>query len=121
MYPIIMDLFFINFGKQDMFHSFVTFENFTVAFIYVNIHFTIDELRDAQPTYDKDHVGGIPMFTVVTLGYDNGIVKPKYTTVYGTLTAYGCHTDLQRLVFLQQLIRESIQMYNENEAGFPHH
>jgi hypothetical protein len=121
MYPVILDLFFINFGKQDMFHSLVTVENSTVAYIYVNIHHTIDELRDAQPIYDKDHIGGIPMFTIVTLGYDNGIVKPNYTTLYGTLTTYGCDTDLQRLVFLQQLIRESIDMYNENKAGYPHH
>ena len=121
MYPVILDLFFINFGKQDMFHTLVTFENSTVAYIYVNIHHTIDELRIAQPIYDKDHIGGIPMFTIVTLGYDNGIVKPIYTTLYGTLTTYGCDTDLQRLVFLQQLIRESIDMYNENEAGYPHH
>jgi len=121
MYPVILDLFFINFGKQDMFHSLVPVENSTVAYIYVNIHHTIDELRDAQPIYDKDHIGGIPMFTIVTLGYDNGIVKPNYTTLYGTLTTYGCDTDLQRLVFLQQLIRESIDMYNENKAGYPHH
>lgn len=121
MYPVIMDLFSINFGKQDMFHKLVNFENSTVAYIYVNIHHTIDELRDAQPIYDKDHIGGIPMFTIVTLGYDNGIVKPKYTTLYGTLTTYGCDTDAERLVFLQQLMRESIDMYNENEAGYPHH
>jgi hypothetical protein len=120
MYPVIKDLFSIDFGKQDMFHTQVSFENSSVGFIYVNIHFTIAELRDAQPIYDKDHIGGIPMFTIVTLGYDNGIVKPKYTTVYGTLTAYGCDTNAERLVFLQQLIRESIEMYKQNEAGFPH-
>jgi hypothetical protein len=78
-------------------------------------------LRNAQIIYDKDHVGGIPMFTVVTLGFDNGDVKPKYTTLYGTLATSGCETDKQRLVFLQQLMRQSIDMYNENEAGYPHH
>jgi hypothetical protein len=121
MYPVIKDLFSIDFGKQDMFHTLVTFENSTVAYIYVNIHHTIDELRDGQPIYDKDHVGGIPMFTIVTLGYDNGKVRPKYTTVYGTLATYGCNTDAQRLVFLQQLVQESIEMYNENVAGYQHH
>jgi adenylylsulfate kinase-like enzyme len=121
MYPVIKDLFSIEFGKQDMYHTIVNFENSSVTYIYVNIHHTIDELRDAQPIYDKDHVGGIPMFTVVTLGYDNGIVKPKYTTLYGTLTTYGCDTDAQRLVFLQQLVRQSIEMYNQNKAGYPHH
>jgi hypothetical protein len=118
MYPIIKDLFSIDFGKQDMFHTRVAFENSTISYIYVNIEHTIDELRDAQPIYDKDHFGGVPMFTVVTLGYDNGNVKPKYTTLYGWLTTYGCNTDAQRLVFLQQLIRESIEMYQQNKAGY---
>jgi len=120
MYPVIKDLFSIDFGKQDMFHTRVVFENSTVGYVYVNIHHTIDELRDAQPIYDKDYIGGIPMFTIVTLGYDNGKVRPKYTTVYGTLSTYGCDTDAKRLVFLQQLIRESIEMYDQNEAGYPH-
>ena len=121
MYPVVKDLFSIDFGKQDIFHSIVSFENSSVSYIYVNIHHTIPELRNAQPIYDKDHVAGIPMFTIVTLGYDNGDVKPKYTTLYGTLATYGCDTDAQRLVFLQQLLRQSIDMYNENEAGYPHH
>lgn len=121
MYPVIKDLFSIEFGKQDMYHTLINFENSTVAYIYVNIHHTIDELRDAQIIYDKDRVGGIPMFTIITLGYDNGKVKPKYTTVYGTLTSYGAFTDEQRLEFLTQLVRESIEMYNQNKEGYPHH
>jgi uncharacterized protein (DUF779 family) len=121
MYPVIKELFSIEFGKQDMFYSVVEFENTSVPYIYVNIHHTIVELRDAQVIYDKDHVGGIPMFTIVTLGYDNGDVKPRYTSLYGTLATYGCVTDAQRLAFLQQLLRESIEMYEQNEAGYPHH
>jgi hypothetical protein len=121
MYPVIKDLFSVEFGKQDMYHTLAPFENSTVAYLYINIHHTIDELRDAQPIYDKDRIGGIPMFTIVTLGYDNGKVKPKYTTLYGTLTTYGSTTDEQRLAFLQQLLRESIDMYNQNKAGYPHH
>ena len=121
MYPVIKNLFSIEFGKQDMFHTLVTFENATVSYIYVNIHHTTDTLRDAQSIYDKDLIAGIPMFTLVTLGYDNGKVKPKYTTLYGTLTTYGAATDEQRLEFLQQLVRESIEMYKQNEAGYPHH
>jgi hypothetical protein len=119
MYPVIKELFSIDFGKQDMFHTRISFENSTIGYIYVNIDHTIHELRDAQPIYDKDHFSGIPMFTIVTLGYDNGNVKPKYTTLYGTLTTYGCSTDAERVVFLQELIRESIVMYNQNKAGHP--
>jgi hypothetical protein len=118
MYPVIKDLFNIEFGKQDMFSTIATFEGTPIPYIYVNIHHTTDELRDAQVIYDKDHVGGIPMFTIVTLGYDNGDVKPKYTTLYGTLATNGCDTDAQRLVFLQQILHQSIEMYEQNKAGY---
>ena len=121
MYPVIKELFSVEFGKQDMFHTRVAFENTSIGYVYVNIHHTIDELRDSQLIYYKNHLGGVPMFTIVTLGYDNGIVRPKYTTFYGTLGPYGCETDAERLVFLQQLVRESIVMYTQNEAGYPHH
>lgn len=119
MYPVIKDLFDVEFGKQDMFSTIATFESTPIPYIYVNIHHTTNELRDAQVIYDKDNVGGIPMFTIVTLGYDNGDVKPKYTTLYGTLATYGCDTDAERLVFLQQLLHQSIEMYEQNKAG--HH
>jgi hypothetical protein len=118
MYPVIKDLFNVEFGKQDMFSTIATFENTPIPYIYVNIHHTTNELRDAQVIYDKDNVGGIPMFTIVTLGYDNGDVKPKYTTLYGTLAVYGADTDAQRLVFLQQLMRQSIEMYEQNKEGY---
>ena len=121
MYPIIKELFSVEFGKQDMFHTRVAFGNSSVGYVYVNIHHTIDELRDSQPIYDNDHVGGIPMFTIVTLGYDHGKVKPKYTTVYGTFTTYGYETYEERLLFFQQLVQDSIVMYNQNKAGYPHH
>ena len=121
MYPVIKDLFSVEFGKTDMFHARVAFGNSSVGYVYVNIHHTIDELRDSQRIYDKDHVGGIPMFTIVTLGYDHGKVKPKYTTVYGTFTTYGYETYEERLLFLQLLIQDSIVMYNQNKAGYPHH
>jgi hypothetical protein len=120
MYPVIKDLFSVDFGKQDMFQSRVTFENSSLGFVYVNIDHTIDELRESQPIYYKDNLNGVPMFTVVTLGYDNGVVKPKYTTFYGDLRPYGCDTDAERLVFLQKILRESIEMYQENEAGYHH-
>jgi hypothetical protein len=121
MYPVIKDLFSVEFGKQDMFHTRAAFENATVGYVYVNINHATDELRNSERIYDKDHIHGNPMFTIVTLGYDNGKVRPKYTTVYGTLTTFGCQTDAERLVFLQQLVHEGIEMYNQNKAGYPHH
>lgn len=121
MYPVIKELFSVDFGKQDMFYDLPKIGNTTIPYIYVNIHHTIPELRDAQAFYDKDAVAGIPMFTIITLGYDNGDVKPKYTSLYGTLATYNCDTDAKRLTFLQDILKESIDMYNDNKAAYTHH
>jgi hypothetical protein len=118
MLPVIKDLFSVEFDKQDMFHTRVAFGNATVGYVYVNIHHTTDELRDSQGIYDKDHFLSIPMFTIVTLGYDHGKVKPKYTTLTGTLVTLGYETYEERLLFLQLLIQESIEMYQQNKAGY---
>ncbi|MBN1861202.1 MAG: hypothetical protein JW840_07055 [Candidatus Thermoplasmatota archaeon] len=121
MYPIIKQLLSVEFGKQEMFFERVNFEGTQISYIYVNIHHTSEELRESQSIYDKDSISGIPMFTIVTLGYDNGIVRPKYTSLYGTLTSIGYSTDAERLTFLQDVLRDSVNMYNDNEAGYQHH
>ena len=121
MYPIIKQLLSVEFGKQDIFFEQVIFEDTQISYIYVNIHHTTEELKESQSIYDKDAISGIPMFTVVTLGYDNGLVRPKYTSLYGTLTSLGSSTDAERLTFLQDVLRDSINMYNDNKAGYQHH
>jgi len=121
MYPVIKELFSVEFDKQERFFERVLFENTTISYIYINIHHTSEELRQSQQIYDKDNIGGIPMFTLITLGYDKGTIRPKYTTVYGTLAPFGPTTDPQRLAFLQELLRESIEMYNDNKAGYHPH
>ena len=85
MYPIIKDLFNIEFGKEDMVYNITFFENNLIPYYYINIDHTNQLYRDSFFIYDKDNVKGLPMFTIVTLGYDKGIIKPYYTTLYGTL------------------------------------
>lgn len=121
MYPVIKELFSVEFDKKEMFHTTLTYNQVNISYIYINIHHTTDELRQSQQIYDKDFVSGIPMFTLVTLGYDKGVVRPIYTTLYGTLGSFGATTDETQLQFLQSLIQESIHMYQDNSAGYHHH
>jgi hypothetical protein len=72
-------------------------------------------MRQSFPIYDKDHISGLPMFAIVTVGYDKGIIRPYYTTVYGTL---GLDNDDDRFAFLTDLIKESIDIYNQNIEGY---
>lgn len=116
MYPVIQDLFDITFTKDEMFFKTVVFNGFNVTHIYINIDHTTSEQRDSRIIYDKDNVGGLPMFTIVTLGYDHGIVKPYYTSLYGTLK----ETDQERLLYLTDLLNQSNEVYEQNMKGYEH-
>jgi len=121
MYPLIKQLFHVEFGKQEMFYKTIKFENSTITFIYINIHHTTDDLKNSQQVYEKDSATAIPMFSVVTLGYDNGVIRPYYVTLYGTLIAYGCDTNEKRITFLTEILQESIEMYKQNKEGYHIH
>ena len=121
MYPVITQLLHVEFGKKEMFSKTITFENYNVTFIYVNIHHTTDNLKNSKQVYEKDGGAGIPMFSVVTLGYDNGIIRPYYVTLYGTLSVYGCDTNEKRATYLTEILQESIEMYEQNKEGYHIH
>lgn len=118
MFPIVKRLFNEEFEKQDMFWNTVRFENANVTHIYINLDHTTKDLEDSFPIYDKDDIGGLPMFTIVTLGYDHGQIRPKYTTLYGTLNV---NNDQERFDLLAELIHESITMYDQNKNGYHPH
>ena len=115
MYPVIQNLFNITFEKEDMVYKIIDFEGLDIAYFYINIDHTSEEMKNYFPIYDKDHISGLPMFAIITLGYDKGIIRPYYTTVYGTL---GLDNDIDRIEFLTELIRESIDIYNQNSEGY---
>jgi len=93
----------------------INYENSSVSYIYTNIDYCSEEMRDSLSIYDKDRVHGLPMFSVVTLGYDRGIIRPYYTSVYGTL---GFDNDEERISLLTEMMQESIDMYNQNWEGY---
>ena len=115
MRPILQELFNITFGKEDTVYEIIGFEDLDVAYFYANIDHTSEEMKNSFQIYDKDHIGGLPMFAIITLGYDKGIVRPYYTTIYGTL---GLDNDEDRFTFLTELIQESIDIYNQNSEGY---
>jgi thiol-disulfide isomerase/thioredoxin len=121
MHPVITQLLDVEFGEKEMFYKTITFENYNVTFIYVNIHHTTDNLKNSKQVYEKDGGAGIPMFSVVTFGYDNGIIRPYYVTLYGTLDVYGCDTNEKRATYLTEILQESIEMYKQNKEGYNIH
>ncbi|MFO8077285.1 MAG: hypothetical protein R6U21_01385 [Thermoplasmatota archaeon] len=115
MLPIIQDLFSVDYEKEEMFSTTGTYENHSIAYFYTNIDHATEERADALEIYDQKHIKGLPMFTVVTLGYEKGIIKPYYASVYGTL---GLDTDQKREAFLKDILQDSIDLYDENRPGY---
>ncbi|MBN2603742.1 MAG: hypothetical protein JXA91_06395 [Candidatus Thermoplasmatota archaeon] len=114
MHPVIEKLFNISFEKTDSVYEIKEIQNTSVVYIYINIDHTTQDLRNSLYIYDKDNVQGLPMFSIITLGYDNGIVKPYYTSIYGTLK----DTDQERLDFISSILQEGIEMFKQNIDGF---
>ena len=115
MYPIIKDLFDIEFGKEDIFYDSLEYKNINISYYYINIDHTTKEFAETFPIYDKDYIRGLPMFTIITLGYDDGNIKPYYTTLYGTL---GLDNYDDRYNFLDELIEDSQHIYHQNSDGY---
>ncbi len=115
MEPVIKDLFNVDFPKQGHAWNTVTYHGETLTHIYINIDHSPEYLADSFPIYDKDQIAGLPTFSVVTLGYDRGIIKPSYTSVYGTLAL---DTNEERQQFFAELVHEAQQMYTENKPGY---
>jgi len=112
MMPIIQEYLEVNYSKQEFFTKTITIKNTNFTYIYMNIDHIPKELRDSLAIYDKANSSGVPMFTFITLGYDGGIIKPSYTSVYGE----------QPLSLIQGLTENMINLYIQNQAGYiPHH
>jgi len=115
MFPIVKSLLQVEFAKQDMFWKTVPMNSTNITYIYANLDHTTDTLENTFPLYDKDDIGGLPMFVFITLGYDHGTVKPYYTTLYGTLNV---PTDAERTALLTEILHECSDMYQQNKAGY---
>ncbi len=115
MYPVVKHLLNVSFNKTDMLVKHVTYHDSNVTFLFINIDHTTAVLQQSRATYDKDYVNGVPMFTFITLRYDEGTVRPYYTSVYGTL---GLPTPEQREAFLAGILEDSIHLYHENRVGY---
>ena len=93
----------------------VTFNETNMVFFHINIDHASEELEDSLTFYDLEEVKGVPMFTVVTLGYDDGFVKISYVSVYGTL---GLDNNEDREEYLIDIITDGIDLFNQNSAGY---
>jgi len=115
MYPVVQHMMNVSFDKDDSIHVHRMMNGTNVTFYFINIDHTTPALRATEDIYDKDHVGGLPMFTFITLRYDQGTVRPYYTSVYGIL---GLSTPEQREAALVNILNDSIHLYHDSIIGY---
>jgi hypothetical protein len=120
MFPVIKQFLNIDLQKQKSYHTITSFKNQSVPYFYIYLDdksTSLDWLNTFD-IYDKDHIQGLPMFTVVTLGYEHsGVIKPYYTTIYSAFK----DNDEQRIQLLTELMDEAFGLYNEFKVGFENH
>ena len=115
MEPVIKDVFGVSYDTKDQFYTTVLFGDTNVTFIHINLDHTNEAGRTSFGIYDKDHVNGVPMYTIVTLGYHPAHVKPYYATGYGFL---GEESPQDARGLLMDIITEATVIYQENQVGY---
>jgi len=116
MEPIIQQIFNLSFEKEEVFSEDVDFDGANVVFYHINRDHAEQDLRNLQFYYDIDKLDAVPMFTIITLEYNKGIVSPYYLTVYGILDPN--FSDDQRIEELENNIQNAITFYNLNRERF---
>jgi len=115
MAPLVKEILGIDFGKTETFYKTIKIGNNNVTFIHINHDHVSKELDDSFYIYDKNNVGGVPMFVFITLGNNSGHIEPYYATAYGTLTL---SNNEARKAFLRNMLQDAIDHYNENIMGY---
>lgn len=117
MDPVIENVLNVEHINRAGFLTFdVNYNGTDLLFIHINKSDAPDYYSDSQLVYMKDvFETSVPMFTMVTIGYNRGIVQPYYATAYGIL---GEKTFEGQKQALTSIIEDGIRLYNENKAGY---
>jgi thiol-disulfide isomerase/thioredoxin len=116
MEPLIKQIFNLSFEKEDVFSKQINFSGTDITFYHINKDHAEAELKTLQPYYDIDGDEAVPMFTIITLEYHQGIILPYYLTFYGILDPN--YTNEQRIEEITNNILNAIELYKENRQGF---
>jgi thiol-disulfide isomerase/thioredoxin len=116
MAPLIKKIFNTKFEMEDIVIEVHDFNGTNVKFYHINNDHAEEPLKSLMPYYDVDGYGGVPMFTIITLNYHKGIVKPYYLTFYGILNPD--YTDEERIEEITNNIHDAIEVYNIARPGY---
>jgi thiol-disulfide isomerase/thioredoxin len=115
MAPIIKEIFHLSFEKEETLYELVNFNGSNINFYHINLDHASEIQKNSFSIYDKDHRQGVPMFVVITVKYNRGIIEPCYTAAYGTL---GLPTEEERRDMIINMIEDGIKLYEQNHEGY---
>ena len=114
MDPIVRDIFGLESIDEPYIVASKNFSGVEVKLIHINLDHADSELKKLYKFFDVAGENGVPMFTVVTLGYDRGIVKPCYATGYGFL---GKSSPSAAGKVIMKMINDAVELYKRNREG----
>ena len=114
MEPLLMEMFDLEFGKKELFYQIIDYNGDNFAFYHINIDDPYEKETEGFYIYDKDQRGGVPMFVLITLGNNSGVVQPYYITAYSTL---GKETEKERAAYFYEMISTGIDFYKKNKEN----
>lgn len=115
MDPIIGEIFDIDDIEKTILVKTKNFSGVKVTLIHINLDHAGGTFRDAYRSFDISKSGSVPMYTIVTLGYDRGIVKPCYATGYSFL---GESSPVKAKRILVEMIKNAVELYRINREGY---
>ncbi len=115
MDPVIKSLLSVDFEKDELFSTQINFKSENLTYYYTNIDHAPSTRAEPFYSYDVRDIKGLPMFTIISLGYDKGIIKPVFATLYGTL---GEESNDKRAEILAAAIDDAIALWVENIPGY---
>ncbi|UCF50084.1 MAG: hypothetical protein JSU91_00980 [Thermoplasmatales archaeon] len=117
MFPSVTEFLQVNPIKDKSYYKLTSVNDRPVHYyyIYLDDEATSEEWLHTFDIYDKDHIHGLPMFSVITINYaHSGLIEPYFTTLYGQFK----DNDEQRIEFFNNLMDEAFVLYDENLPGF---
>ena len=115
MDPVIQEIFNIEDMRKIFLMKTKNFSGSEVTFMHINLDHVNDVFRDAYESFDISKQGGVPMYTVITLGYDRGFVKPCYATGYGFLEK---DSPLKAKRVMLEMLNDAVDLFKRNREGF---
>jgi len=85
--------------------------NFTYVYIYIDDPATSQERIGSYGIYDIEHIKGFPMFVVISIDNDDGVIKPCYTTLYGKFEDNNNYPKMAQR--FSELIVAGMELYDE--------